>query len=114
MSLRRKQSVFPYSQLKDHKGNTVDLNYTNGLPGVVDMTAEAGDIQFNELSIPVGVFIIPITAGEIKVQLLDQDDGEFYLYSAAEVDSYLGRPFEGRIRKIYKNGTTVTGIKVVW
>jgi hypothetical protein len=114
MDQRKKQTIFPASQLKDHKGNTVDLNYTRGLPVVVDMTSEAGDIHFRSSETPVGVFVIPIELGTIKVQLLDQEDGESYTYSEVEVDAYLGRPFEGRVRKIYKDGTTCIGVKVVW
>jgi hypothetical protein len=78
------------------------------------MTVAVTDYLMNQDKQPVGFYIIPLTAGVINVQLLDQTGTESYQYSSAEVDAYLGRPFEGRVKKIVKVGTTVTGIKVVW
>jgi hypothetical protein len=111
MGLFDKRKTWPSIQLRDHKGNTVDINYTNGLSGSLNPTSDY-DVDL-ELS-SIGVFIIPLETGTIKVQLLDQLDGEFYLFEAEEVDAYLGRPFEGRVKKIFASGTSVTRIKLVW
>lgn len=109
-----KRKVYPGNQTHDSKGNTIDPNYTNGLLAALNMTTAGADYLMNQDKQPVGFYIIPLTAGVINVQLLDQTGSESYQFSAAEVDAYLGRPFEGRVKKIIKTGTTVTGIKVVW
>lgn len=112
MSERDKQKSFPSSLQRDDKGNIVNSNYSRGIADAV--APASGDVEFTEPTYPIGVYIIPLTAGVIKVQLLDQGSRDYYIYSAVEVDAYLGRPFEGRVKKIFKTGTTVTSLKVVW
>lgn len=99
----------------DDKGNPIVSHYTKGLSSTLDMTSEVGDKVFDNPDIyPNGVYIIPVVAGTVKVRLLDQADSESYTYSTAEVNAYIGRPFEGRVKAIIKDGTTSTGVKVVW
>lgn len=112
MAEREKNKKFPSSQLRDEKGNTINPNYTNGLSDTVNPTA--ADVDFPETEYPIGVYVIPIAAGTVKVQLIDQEDGDSYTYSAVETNAYLGRPFEGRVRKIIATGSTSTGVKIVW
>lgn len=114
MSLSDKNKSYPSSQLRDEKGNLINPNYTKGLPNEINITTAVGDLTFDNPPYSIGVYIIPLTSGTIKVQLLDQGDDEYYIYSTTEVDAYIGRPIEGRIKKIFKSGTTVTGIKIVW
>lgn len=114
MSLSDKNKSYPSSQLRDEKGNLINPNYTKGLPNEINITTAAGDLIFDNPPYPIGVYIIPLVSGTIKVQLLDQEGDDYYTYSSAEVDAYIGRPIEGRVKRIFKTGTTVTGIKVVW
>jgi hypothetical protein len=107
-----KQKSFPSSILRDDKGNIVNSNYTKGLADAIN--PKSADFEFSGPTYPIGVYIIPLTTGTIKVQLLDQTGTDYYTYSAEEVDAYKGRPFEGRVKKILKTGTTVTSLKVVW
>jgi hypothetical protein len=109
-----KRKNYPGNQARDSKGNVIDPNYTHGLLAALNMTTASADYLMDQDKQPIGFYIIPLTAGVINVQLLDQTGTESYQYSAVEVDAYLGRPFEGRIKKVIKTGTTVTGIKVIW
>ena len=107
-----KKFNYPSTFNRDDKGNVINPNYTNGLSTA--LTPASGNIIFPEDKYPIGVYVIPLTSGTLKVMLLDQIGSESYTYAEAEVTAYLGRPFEGRVKKIFTSGTTVTSVKVVW
>ena len=72
---------------------------------VVDMTTEAGDYVSAGLSSD-GSFVICIeTDAPIEVQLFNGDD---FTITQAQATAYLGQFWPGKIKKVYKAGTTGT------
>lgn len=105
--------MFPKSSIVDSEGRIVEFQYTDGLDSAINPTSS--DIEFSTIEYPQGVYVIPVTAGTLKVQLIGQaNTNRTYTFSSVEVDAYQGRPFEGRICKIFATGSTVTAAKVVW
>jgi hypothetical protein len=110
MGLPKERRNFPGINIKDIKGLTVPFVFNNG------MTYNGtNDFNYNTKTHPEGVFIIPLTAGTIQVQLFDQDDDEAYTISAAEITTYLGVSLPYRVKKVISGVlTTVTSMQIVW
>ena len=100
---------YPGTNIKDIKGMTVPFVFNNGIS-----RTSVSAFNYNTKTQPEGVFIIPLSAGVIKVQLFGDPDGTIYTISAAEITAYTGKPLPYRIKAIIASGTTVTSLQIVW
>ena len=112
--MSKDRRVYPSSQIRDALGYLISFTASNGDPNEINMTTAVADYESDQDKHPAGFFIKPLTDGVIKVQLFDQSDSEYYIFSAEEVEACYGVEINAKIRKIYKVGTTVTRLKVVW
>lgn len=100
---------YPGINIKDIKGMTVPFIFNNAISRTSVLA-----FNYNTNTQPEGVFIIPLSAGVIKVELFGDPDGTVYTISAAEVTAYTGKPLPYRIKAIIATDTTVTNLNIVW
>jgi hypothetical protein len=94
--------------------------------GVVDGSALTKDLEPSQFGvtterIPDYFYIIPevdpialvAAVGTIAVQLLDQEEGGVFTFSAVQTLSWAGFPMPYRIKKVYKTGTT-GDFSIIW
>lgn len=113
--LRPNRKVYPKIQIADGNGETVNFQLTNGLNGAINPTTIVGDFYYNnKLSELEGFYIIPLVAGDLNVQLLDQAEGETFLIPSIVLENHLGVELPWKFRKIYKSLSTSTSVLIVW
>ncbi len=109
METKKKRRAFPGSNVKDAKGLTVPFVFNNAIlwDGATD------DVKLTNKDLENGLFIIPVTAGTIKVQLFGQDDGDTYVISTEETTANIGKVLPYRVKAAFVAGTSATA-KIVW
>ena len=97
--------------IRDAEGNVVSWDINNG--ELAEFNGSS-DKTYNVTSQPYGFFIVPLVAGNIKVQLYGQDGDDTYLFDTIEVNASIGKRLPARVKMIYSAGTNCTRMKIVW
>jgi len=88
------------SQLTNPNGTESSIDITGS-----DQTGQIYSGALNITSIPKandtgGFYILPLTSGTMRVQLSNQEDGEYFNLQSATLDAYLGTWIPMKIKKV--------------
>jgi hypothetical protein len=103
-----KRKPYPPVQLRGVEGYVETINITNSDSnvGVINMATETVDFLPVKRAEDDSFLLCVETAAPIKVQLIGQKIGEFFIITAAQAQAYLGKWYPAKIARVYKDGTT--------